>query len=383
MRKVERDVWERTANNVFKESEGRRRGGGRKATCSLDELASLDCSEGSTGKAKLLAMVRAHLDRGRLDRIHAAIEDAESVDAKRRLASATEECCESVTVVAEGMELRSSLFCVPIVISFGQPVGTIHLDQMLEGFEVSGALNTFPFCGCDGIGCFVVVPRFWSLRELQSLGLERIRGDALTFPVDRNRNMASLSKRDGGLAEYGRHARVFLRFLIGHVVDMEKRADEVRAMTAAAIERILMELENTVPAGAVWQIKCSGSFFDNLRTGMWVYQNKRLMEEVRLALARNAVGNKLIGTVTTALPGIYPQHSVGLFLGEKLWRGQGLVLSGRPYENAERSASRVEELLKSENAQEVFRFDKQQGFRKNKVLSCGGVSINNAVMIAF
>jgi hypothetical protein len=341
-------------------------------------------------RSRLIAEVQRLMGEGTWQVLQAALDGAVSEEVGTALMGVVEGCCESASVMTGGMKLRSSLFCIPIIVGFGQPVGNIHFERMMEEVELSGALSKQPFCGCDSIGCFLVMPRFWPVHLLMTIGMERLRQEAMVFPTRRSQRVEAWNREPKACADAGRHSRVFLRYLVGHVVDMEKRSGEVMKATEEAIARIQMAIREILPAGEIKQVKCKGNFFDNLRTGMWVYQNERLAEEARVA-ARAAMrtginDDGISATVTTTVRGSKPHHQVGLFVGNKLWRGQAIVLAGRPFESPGRSAERVETILRSWETSTVKRFRADLNSKKfagARLLDVSGRAIEQAIMIAY
>jgi hypothetical protein len=294
--------------------------------------------EPNAAASQLSICVAARLDAGADGAIERAIQRSPSMAVGRRIRCYAEALSERIERSQGRLKTSSCLFCIPIVLEYRSPESAIEFDNSLRWIEQSNQMDGFPYARRPGDAATIILPHFFSFEELAGLHFSEIRSVTRLLA----QSYSNAQKAVGSFQRRVRHirpARSFIRYFVGHRITP---AGQAETDGLEALCRWFEEgLEGFFPAAR--QIRCfsSGSFFDDLYQGMYLYQNLRIrqaVEELTLAV-RSSDGIAAVLRIGSGL------LQVAFFHEGQLWQHHGYSLRMRPGENPIRFAARVKKLL--------------------------------------
>jgi hypothetical protein len=309
-------------------------------------LTSLpDAAEASAALARIANEV---LTEGTDATIDQAIDAAPSCAIAQSLQHAVETASERVVVYRNGGRAELLLFAIPIITTFEQNVPESQFESALDGLN---GLKDLAISMKDGWlegAQMALMPKLFRLDDLTAMPLSIVRERGIHF---------GMTAANGGSECYPsitqtrslKRSTAFLRFLVGQrrvfehddsVANEGGVSERLQDLTSQAIKRYL---------GLSCRVQAfyTGSFYEGLYAGMWLYQETRLDQLARASRAQMRSNKSLKARVVTYGRRHRFEMWIGFFAGNQAIGGHAYRLRSRPSEDLGGCMSRITSRLEA------------------------------------
>jgi hypothetical protein len=314
------------------------------------ELAAILTNHPDAAEARTaLSRIANELLTSRSDStIEQAIEAAPSCGIAQTLQRAAEAASERVVIYRDGIRAELSLFAIPIIATFEQNVPESQFESAVSGLNGLKGLATKMKDGRLDPAQMTLLPTLFRLDDLNIMPLSIVRERGISFctgAVNGGIEWHPSATQMWGL----KRSTAFLRFMVGQrqVFEHEDRianedgvCEHLHDITSEAIKCYL-----GLPCHV--QALYTGSFYEGLYAGMWVYQETRLDHLVRATCAETRRNKRLEARVMTYGSRHRFEMWIGFFAGDQPIGGHAYRLRSRPSEDPGGCVSRITSRLEA------------------------------------
>ena len=314
------------------------------------ELAAILTNHPDAAKARTaLSRIANELLTNRSDStIEQAIQTAPSCGIAQTLQRAVEAASERVVIYRDGVRAELSLFAIPIIATFEQNVPESQFESAvseLNGFK--GLATEMKEGGLD-LAQMTLLPKLFRLDDLNIMPLSIVRERGINFCTGAVNGASEWHPSVTQMCGLKR-STAFLRFLVGQRQVLEHEdwianeggvCEHMHDITSHAIRHYL-----GLPCHV--QAFYTGSFYEGLYAGMWVYQETRLDQLARATCAQARRNKRLEARVATYGHRHRFEMWLGFFAGDQAIGGHAYRLRSRPSEDPGGCVSRITRRLEA------------------------------------
>ena len=261
------------------------------------ELAAILTNHPGAAKARAaLSRIANELLTNRSDStIEQAIQAAPSCGIAQTLQRAVEAASERVVIYRDGVRAELALFAIPIIATFEQNVPESQFESAISGINGLKMKD-----GRIDPAQMTLLPKLFRLDDLNIMPLSIVRERGINFCTSAVNGGSEW--HPSGTQMWGlKRSTAFLRFVVGQRQVFEDEdwianeggvCEHLNDITSQAIKRYL-----GVPCRV--QAFYTGSFYEGLYAGMWVYQETRLDQLARATCAQTRRNERLEARVVT------------------------------------------------------------------------------------
>jgi len=276
--------------------------------------------------------------------IEQAIEAAPSCRIAQTLQYAVEAASERVVTYRDGVRAELSLFAIPIITIFEENVPESQFESAVDGV---GRLKDLAKALKDGrLSRMTLLPKLFRLDDLNIMPWSLLREAGLNFAAI---NGAGPSHSSTTQMWSFKRSTSFLRFLVGQRQRFEHEdplanegavCERLHDLTSAAIRRCL---------GLSCRVRSlyTGSFYEPLYAGMWVYQETRLDQLARATCAQTRSNKDLEARIATYGGRHRFEMWLRFFESNQAIGAHAYRLRSRPSEDRGRCVSRITSRLEA------------------------------------
>ena len=278
--------------------------------------------------------------------IEQAIEAAPSCRIAQTLQQAVEDASERVVIYRDGVRAELSLFAIPIITTFEENVPESQFESALDQL---GGLKGLATKLKDGrLSPMTLLPKLFRLDDLNMMPWSLVREVGINFGAGAMNGRSECHLSMTPTWSFKRSTS-FLRFLVGQRLRFEHEdwiADEggvcerLHNLTSVAVKRYL---------GLSCRVRAfyTGSFYEAVYAGMWVYQETRLDQLARTTCAQTR-RNKALEARIVAYGGRHRfEMWLGFFAGNQAVGAHAYRLRSRPSEDRGGCMSRIASRLEA------------------------------------
>ena len=278
--------------------------------------------------------------------IEQAIEAAPSCRIAQTLQHAVEAASERVVLYRGGVRAELSLFAIPIITTFEENVPESQFESAVDGLNGLRGLATD--LKDTRLSRMTLLPKWFRLDELNVMPWSLVREVGINFGTGAINGRRQCHPSITQTWSFKRSTS-FLRFLVGQGQRFEHEdwianeggvCERLHNLTSTAIKRDL---------GLSCRVRAyyTGSFYDALYAGMWVYQETRLDQLARATCAQTRSNKGLEARIVTYGREHRFEMWLGFFAGNQAIGGHAYRLRSRPSEDRGGCVSRITSRLKA------------------------------------
>lgn len=297
-------------------------------------------------RAALLRIANELLTNGSDATIEQAIEAAPSCRIAQILQQAVEAASERVLIYRDGVRAELLLFAIPIITTFEENVPESQFESAVDG--LGGLKGLATNLKDSRLSRMTLLPKLFRLDDLNMMPWSLVREVGINFGTGALNGRSECHPSITQMWSLKRSTS-FLRFLVGQRQRFEHDdsiANEggvcelLHNLTSTAIKRYL---------GLACRVRAfyTGSFYEALYAGMWVYQETRLDQLARATCAQTRSNRGLEAKIVTYGRRHRFEMWLGFFAGNQAIGGHAYRLRSRPSEDRGGCVSRITSRLEA------------------------------------